>query len=622
MQADLPLSRRVQLAVVAHIRHTLTRYDKLLRETDWASARKAVEPVCLDILVKWRGDEETGRDQLDEVLREVVVITDSEDSDDGESADDEDETSDELESEDFVETDHVSCAATASSRATGPAANTRSRLAGNRGLPGSQSNAAVIDLDTPKTDRRGFKRYQAWKDAQDRRGLPTPREGSQVEMAPPRPPQARERDRAEPSSGYQSSYSVRQTVKPPPRPSFQRLEPCFEDDVRAAQYPAQGVRQNQEAAYPRQGLERRRTPPGRGPPRFMGPSGPIYDLTGDSPRASEPRNPARGYQQPTEAHTMHPLQDMLHPSVERPITAMGNRSMVSDHAPSSYTGSFPEQVRYHHNGSPASRAGPPREVIYIDSPEDIRSNRRVMVPADGESDRRHAQSEGFVRINRQPAYQPAAADPRRYLSRADDVMVGDGPAPRPNGPSPYQIEARGSANRHEPLHLVPVNGDHYMSRRSNERGHSVAPQLCRERVLEELPPRHGPPSQLHYREVPGSGFYEASRPARLRDQPLTVHNGRPDAEGGFYVADQARHGRENIAGPAHEVLSHCHPPTSQYGRPNADDYMDIDSHNPPQGRDNRQSVGFRAFAEPASPFTILREVSRPGDVHRTAEVGP
>lgn len=73
----MSLSRRVQLAVIAHIRHTHTRYDLLLRETSWENARKAVEGLCLDILVKWRGDEETGRDQLDEVLREIVVIDDS-----------------------------------------------------------------------------------------------------------------------------------------------------------------------------------------------------------------------------------------------------------------------------------------------------------------------------------------------------------------------------------------------------------------------------------------------------------------------------------------------------------------------------------------------------------------
>lgn len=84
---DIPLSRRVQLAALAHIRHTHTRYDSLLREADYITARATVQDLCLNIMVKWRGDEETGRDQLDEVLREVVVISDSEDSE--ESTDDE-----------------------------------------------------------------------------------------------------------------------------------------------------------------------------------------------------------------------------------------------------------------------------------------------------------------------------------------------------------------------------------------------------------------------------------------------------------------------------------------------------------------------------------------------------
>ncbi|KAL8377747.1 hypothetical protein RB595_008437 [Gaeumannomyces hyphopodioides] len=87
LAADITLSRRVQLAVLAHIRHTHTRYDQLIREVGWSNARKAVESVCLDFLVKWRGDEETGRDQLDEILREIIVISDSEDSDSDDDSD-------------------------------------------------------------------------------------------------------------------------------------------------------------------------------------------------------------------------------------------------------------------------------------------------------------------------------------------------------------------------------------------------------------------------------------------------------------------------------------------------------------------------------------------------------
>jgi len=100
LQADIPLSRRVQLAVLAHIRHTHTRYDLLLRETSWENARKVVEPICLDFIIKWRGDEETGRDQISEILREIVVISDSEDSSDDSLDDDDDDDDDNDDSSD------------------------------------------------------------------------------------------------------------------------------------------------------------------------------------------------------------------------------------------------------------------------------------------------------------------------------------------------------------------------------------------------------------------------------------------------------------------------------------------------------------------------------------------
>ncbi|KAK4189977.1 hypothetical protein QBC35DRAFT_472222 [Podospora australis] len=95
LAATIPLSRRVQLAVLAHIRHKHTRYDELLKETSWVNARKAVESLCLDYIVKWRGDEETGRDQLDEILCEVILISDSEseDSDVDEGSDDDSDES-------------------------------------------------------------------------------------------------------------------------------------------------------------------------------------------------------------------------------------------------------------------------------------------------------------------------------------------------------------------------------------------------------------------------------------------------------------------------------------------------------------------------------------------------
>lgn len=69
------------------------------------NARKVVEPVCLDFLVKWRGDEETGRDQIDEILREVVVITDSEQEDENDDGS-EDETDESSTTEDEISTEH------------------------------------------------------------------------------------------------------------------------------------------------------------------------------------------------------------------------------------------------------------------------------------------------------------------------------------------------------------------------------------------------------------------------------------------------------------------------------------------------------------------------------------
>lgn len=179
LQPGIPLSRRVQLAVLAHIRHTHTRYDQLLRETSWMNARKAVEPVCLDVLVKWRGDEETGRDQMDEILREVVIITDSEATD---------ENSDEKDSSE-EEGEITSSSSTGLSQ---PNSRNQSRSAPSQPVPKlagqfhrTQSNPAQMSATTNSTRglaisnsipmgekkaQRGFRRYQAaWDEAVNRR---------------------------------------------------------------------------------------------------------------------------------------------------------------------------------------------------------------------------------------------------------------------------------------------------------------------------------------------------------------------------------------------------------------------------------------------------------------------
>jgi len=71
----VPLSRRAQLATVAHIRHTYTDYDRLLKEVSWPAARAAVEKASLAKLVEWRGEDDFG-DDIEDIIRETIVIDD------------------------------------------------------------------------------------------------------------------------------------------------------------------------------------------------------------------------------------------------------------------------------------------------------------------------------------------------------------------------------------------------------------------------------------------------------------------------------------------------------------------------------------------------------------------
>lgn len=145
------------------------------------NARKAVEPVCLDILLKWRGDEETGRDQMDEILREVVVITDSEGEEETSDDEEEDESSDE------------DGEVTSSSSIEGSVESVPRNVPHTRQLPRqaahepSQHKLLVADprpqLIQPngrdhggrdRNQQKGFKRYQAaFDDAKKRLKNPT-----------------------------------------------------------------------------------------------------------------------------------------------------------------------------------------------------------------------------------------------------------------------------------------------------------------------------------------------------------------------------------------------------------------------------------------------------------------
>lgn len=168
---ELPLARRAQLAVVAHIRHVYTDYDRLLKLTSFHEARGSVEHSTLAKVIEWRGDDENGQTVLEDVFREVIVISDDEDS--------------ELEEEG---------APTAGHRNTSvEILPSESRAHEVRSQP--ISNAKALGQDPPRElseeappgfrfvtrspakdniNRRGFNRYQAWN-----RALQEYREGIQ-----------------------------------------------------------------------------------------------------------------------------------------------------------------------------------------------------------------------------------------------------------------------------------------------------------------------------------------------------------------------------------------------------------------------------------------------------------
>ncbi|GFF75783.1 hypothetical protein IFM62136_09157 [Aspergillus lentulus] len=164
--AELPLARRAQLAVVAHIRHIYTDYDRLLKTTSFHEARSAVEEPTLAKLVEWRGDDENGKTVLEDVFREVIVISDDDDSD-----------AEEGEVSRSVNRDHS--IEIISSHQRPEELQTRPVNFAHPTVP--ESHLDISDDEPPpgfrfipespkkrRVDRRGFSRYHAWDRALNR----------------------------------------------------------------------------------------------------------------------------------------------------------------------------------------------------------------------------------------------------------------------------------------------------------------------------------------------------------------------------------------------------------------------------------------------------------------------
>lgn len=158
--------------MVAHIRHVYTKYDRLLRITSFQDARATVEQPTLAKLVQWRGDDENGKTVLEDVFREVIVISD-----------DEDEDSDIEEAVNATGANRESSIEVVSSNAlvgeveTMPLHYSNLETTNNNVVSGDEAPSGFRFI--PEThrrdpnkrknpDRRGFNRYQAWDRARDR----------------------------------------------------------------------------------------------------------------------------------------------------------------------------------------------------------------------------------------------------------------------------------------------------------------------------------------------------------------------------------------------------------------------------------------------------------------------
>ena len=111
---DLSLAERVQLAVSSRIRHVYTDYERLLaaKIADYFACRKMVEPYSLKKLFEWRGETDGNDEDLEEIVRETIVIDDDDSSDTGNASDTSMEIShrpaaaDDLRAEEAFERDH------------------------------------------------------------------------------------------------------------------------------------------------------------------------------------------------------------------------------------------------------------------------------------------------------------------------------------------------------------------------------------------------------------------------------------------------------------------------------------------------------------------------------------
>lgn len=162
------MARRAQLAVVAHIRHVYTDYDRLLKVTSFHEARSIVEEPTLAKLVAWRGDDENGKTVLEDVFREVIVISDDDEDSDADEGENVPPTNNRELSVEYVSSQARTVELpTGMVTYTNPASRECLRELSEDEAP--QGFHVIPEVPKKnKIDRRGFSRYEAWDRAINR----------------------------------------------------------------------------------------------------------------------------------------------------------------------------------------------------------------------------------------------------------------------------------------------------------------------------------------------------------------------------------------------------------------------------------------------------------------------
>ncbi|EGY17225.1 uncharacterized protein VDAG_00907 [Verticillium dahliae VdLs.17] len=523
MQQDLTLSRRVQLAVLAHIRHAHTRYDDLLRETTWSNARRATEALCLDILVKWRGDDESGRDQLDEIMREIVVVTDDEDDDAPEDAID-DPDSDSSSSVEFqgsnalVPNPITALDAARSTPVSGRAASAKPQRKARKkqGIPVKSAKLRKAQLHEQRKAQKSLKRYEvAWNQALDR------------QRANPHPQEAPEAGGSASHGSYPHGFS--DYPAPPSRPS---PHPSTIRGPSQTGYTL-GYTQSGIIGEPRPGSFFRPPPP-LPEPHFTASERPAFEEASEPWRQMGVHNIARSRSRPSDGYNV-PLQDMLHPSIEQPSPqrpSFGQR----EERPMTPTYRGPVSLQR----IAADREGRPPVPL----------ERHLAYNDDG-----HAPREWYEPRNRQPVlsdrgYSPMLESPFRPDAKSygsSDAPLHRAPAQqRPlyervpeyghTQPSPLQREVivldrdRIMRDVHSPDHRI---SDFQRSRPAHlPLAPALAPQVHGSSMPEGfLRLRETVPSAPSHATLRDEGFVRLRESPQIRRDPATGHSTYPRANG-------------------------------------------------------------------------------------------